>query len=88
MRRQVRDLQREVQALEKENARLKDVIDQLRKDPALYEPLARERYFMKKPGEVILYLPPKPPDENGTAHGARNPGDGGQQGKTGGGGLP
>ncbi len=70
MRRQVRDLQEEVRSLEKQNAQLKDEIHRLKKDPGLYEPLARERYFMKKPGEVILYLPPKPdpaaPSRSGT----------------------
>ena len=83
MRRQVRDLQGEVRALEKQNAQLRDEIDRLKKDPALYEPLARERYFMKKPGEVILYLPPKP-ETAGAAQSGAGPQSGGQSSRKGG----
>ncbi len=58
LRRQVRDLQTEVQQLQEENARLKEEIQKLQSDPSAYEAIARERLFLKKPGEVILYLPP------------------------------
>lgn len=58
LRRQVRDLQAEVQQLQDQNARLKEQIQTLQSDPSAYEAIARERLFLKKPGEVILYLPP------------------------------
>jgi cell division protein FtsB len=58
LRRQIQKLEREVRDLREENLRLKGEIKALREDPRLYERPARERYFLKKPGEVILYLPP------------------------------
>lgn len=56
-RRQVAALQAEVKALEEANAATKAEIAALKAHPELYEKDARERLFMKKPGEVILYLP-------------------------------
>jgi cell division protein FtsB len=58
LRRQIQKLEREVRDLREENLRLKGEIKALREEPRLYERPARERYFLKKPGEVILYLPP------------------------------
>ncbi len=84
MRRQVRDLQNEVRTLEKQNAQLREEIGQLKKDPSLYEPLARERYFMKKPGEVILYLPPEPQPAGTAQSGSESQSGGGHAGRKGG----
>lgn len=69
-REQVRALEAQVKALEEENAALEADIRRLRETPEVYEAVARERLFMKKPGEIILYLPqeegkkalPVPPD--------------------------
>ena len=58
-RRQVAALQAQVQALQDANATTKAAIAALKANPALYEKEAREKLFMKKPGEVILYLPDK-----------------------------
>ncbi|MEW6758352.1 MAG: septum formation initiator family protein [Acidobacteriota bacterium] len=70
LRRQIQKLESEVQGLREENLRLKAEIKALRENPQLYERPARERYFFKKPGEVILYLPP------GEAAPAPSPGPG------------
>ena len=65
---QVKGVEAEVRALEQENERLKDDIKRLQTDPSVYEGPARERFFMKKPGETVLYLPkgtapaPQPPN--------------------------
>ena len=57
LRRQVRELEQEVQRIRDENTALKVQIQKLQTDPSLYEELARERLFLKKPGEVVVYLP-------------------------------
>lgn len=56
-KRQVAALQAEVKALEDQNSAARAEIAALKAHPELYEKDARERLFMKKPGEVILYLP-------------------------------
>ena len=58
LRKEVKALQGEVSKLEEENARIRAEIQRLQTDPAAYEALARERFFLKKPGEKILYLGP------------------------------
>lgn len=58
-REQVRGLEAQVRALEEENAALEADIKRLKERPELYEAVAREQLYMKKPGEVILYLPPE-----------------------------
>jgi cell division protein FtsB len=64
LRRQVQSLQAEIQTLQQENGQLKEEIRKLKTDPGTYEKLARELFFLKKPGEQILYLPPAPPFPN------------------------
>jgi cell division protein FtsB len=59
LKKQVRELETEVSHLKAENDRLRLEIQALRTDPSRYESIAREQLFLKKPGEVILYLPPK-----------------------------
>lgn len=60
LRKEVGQLQAQVSRLEEENTRLRGEIQKLQTDPSSYEPLARERLFLKKPGERILYLPADP----------------------------
>lgn len=60
LRKEVGQLKEEVSRLEGENARLRGEIQKLQTDPSSYERLARERFFLKKPGERVLYLPPEP----------------------------
>lgn len=43
--------------MKESNALLKKEIRDLKSNPDLYERIARERYFMKKKGEVVVYLP-------------------------------
>jgi len=61
VRRQIGNLEAEIQRLKEENRRLSEEIRALKSDPSLYERPARERFFLKKPGEKILYLPPGAP---------------------------
>ncbi len=58
LRKEVQQLQTEATALEQENARIRAEIQKLQTDPSTYEALARERFFLKKPGERVLYIPP------------------------------
>jgi len=55
-----KQLRREINDLEKENARLRDRIDKLRNDPESIEHEAREKLHYAKPGEVIYALPDQP----------------------------
>jgi cell division protein FtsB len=57
LRKEVRLLQGEVSRLEEENAKIRSEIQRLQTDPSVYEAIARERFFLKKPGERVLYLP-------------------------------
>jgi cell division protein FtsB len=52
-----RQLQREINDLEQENARLRQQIERLKSDPNAIEQAARERLHYAKPGEVIYALP-------------------------------
>ena len=61
LKKQVRELESEVSRLKAENDRLRLEIQSLRTDPSQYEAIAREQLFLKKPGEVILYLPGENP---------------------------
>jgi cell division protein FtsB len=72
IRREIRDLESQVESLKDENGRLKAEVQRLARDPDLYERVARERFFYKKPGELIIYLPPS--QEGGTAAGTKAPG--------------
>jgi len=55
-----RQLQREINDLEQENARLRQQIERLKSDPGAIEQAARERLHYAKPGEVIYALPAQP----------------------------
>jgi cell division protein FtsB len=59
----------DVNALKKENEDLKLEISGLETSPSLYEIPAREKLLLKKPGEIVIYLPPNqkdttPPSKN------------------------
>lgn len=56
-KKQLEALQAQAEALEAENAALVAEMKDLSESPEAYEAAARERLFLKKPGEVILYLP-------------------------------
>lgn len=59
-----RQLQKEIQNLQQENARLRGRIDHLKSDPEAIEHEAREKLHYAKPGEVIYALPPDPPAQS------------------------
>jgi cell division protein FtsB len=64
---QDRELRREIDDLQKENARLRDRIDHLKGDPEAIEHEAREKLHYAKPGEVIYALPDQPQAQAPTA---------------------
>ena len=78
LKKQVQGLESEVKALQQENGALKADVNRLQTDPSSYEAPARERFFLKKPGEAVLYLPqpgqkapapsPKGQDQKETQH--------------------
>ena len=55
-----RQLRREIDDLEQENARLRRHVERLRSDPEAIEHEAREKLHYAKPNEVIVALPVKP----------------------------
>ena len=59
-RTQDKQLRRQIQDLQQENARLRDHIERLKSDPDAIEHEAREQLHYARPGEVIYTLPAKP----------------------------
>ncbi len=55
-----KQLRKEIDQLEQENAHLRDRIVHLKSDPDAIEHEAREKLHYAKPGEVIYALPPDP----------------------------
>lgn len=55
-----RELRREIDDLQKENAHLRERIDHLKNDPDAIEHEAREKLHYAKPGEIIYALPADP----------------------------
>lgn len=49
-------LQQEIEFMKIENLRLKNEINTLRTAPESYEVFAREKLFMKKPNEIVIYI--------------------------------
>lgn len=56
-RTQDKQLRKEIDDLQQENAHLRDHIEHLKTDPSAIEHEARERLHYSKPGEVIYTLP-------------------------------
>jgi cell division protein FtsB len=61
-----RQLRRDIDDLEKDNARLRERIDRLRNDPDAIEHEAREKLHYARPGEVIVAIPPASPSDSAT----------------------
>ena len=57
-----KQLRKEIDDLEQENARLRSRIERLKSDPHAIEREARDKLHYAKPGEVIVALPPEPKD--------------------------
>jgi cell division protein FtsB len=59
-----RQLRKEIDSLQDENARLRERVQKLKSDPHAIEREAREKMHYAKPGEVIYALPPEPAQPN------------------------
>jgi cell division protein FtsB len=53
-------VQKDIQALQKENQQYSSEVDQLKSDPKRIEKEAREQFHYARPGEVIYVSPDKP----------------------------
>ncbi len=58
-----KELQKQIQQLQDENARMKEHVDHLQNDPDAIEHEARARLHYARPGEVIYTLNDKPADK-------------------------
>ena len=64
-----RQLQKQIDRLQQENARLREHVEQLKTNPDAIGQEARDKLHYAKPNEVIVALPPDPPAQaqaNGT----------------------
>lgn len=59
-----KQLRKEIDSLQQENAKLRDQVQKLKSDPHAIEREAREKLHYAKPGEVIYTLPPEPSAQN------------------------
>ena len=59
-----KELRKEIENLEQENARLRERVEKLKSDPHAIEREAREKLHYAKPGEVIYALPADPAAHN------------------------
>lgn len=59
-RTQEKQLEKQINQLQQENARLSVRVDKLKSDPDAIEREAREKLHYARPGEVIYALPPDP----------------------------
>jgi len=58
-----KELRKEIQEMQDENARLRNHVDRLKSDPGAIEHEAREQLHYAKPGEVIYTLPAQPQNQ-------------------------
>ncbi|HNQ77199.1 MAG TPA: septum formation initiator family protein [Acidobacteriota bacterium] len=63
------EIRKDVDRLEAEIRDLKTQVEQLESSPYVYEVHAREKLLMKKPGEIVIYLPPEQKEEEGKKQG-------------------
>jgi len=56
----MRDVQAQIDQLDKENQELQQKIHQLKTDPSAIEKIARDRMGLARPGEFIFQMPAKP----------------------------
>jgi cell division protein FtsB len=64
-------VQKDIQALQKENQQYSSEVDQLKSDPKRIEKEAREQFHYARPGEVIYVAPDKPATKTPTNRAAR-----------------
>src|ERR1044071_1441654 len=53
----IKKVRSEIQQLNKENAALDQVVNDLKSDPRAIEKIAREELILAKPGEIIIKIP-------------------------------
>ena len=72
---QIRDVEAQIQQLDKENSDLQQHIKDLRTDPSAIEKIARDRMGLARPGELIFRMPDKKDGQTSstTAHPAIPP---------------
>jgi cell division protein FtsB len=58
-----RQLRKEIDDLNQENARLRDRVERLKSNPDAIGQVARDQLHYAKPNEVIVTLPPEPPTQ-------------------------
>ena len=56
----MREVQAQLEQLDKENQDLQQKIHQLKTDPSAIEKIARDRMGLARPGELIFQMPAKP----------------------------
>ena len=59
-----KQLRKEIDSLQQENAKLRDKVQKLKSDPHAIEREAREKLHYAKPGEVIYSRPQESPGQN------------------------
>jgi cell division protein FtsB len=62
-----RQLRKEIDDLNQENARLRDRVERLKSNPDAIGQVARDQLHYAKPNEVIVTLPPEPQTKAQTA---------------------
>ncbi|MGC1910332.1 MAG: septum formation initiator family protein [Candidatus Acidiferrales bacterium] len=68
---QVQQVQKQIDQLDSENQRLEGRVKSLKTDPTAIERIAREEMGLKRPGEHVFWLTPKPGDaSSGDASGS------------------
>jgi cell division protein FtsB len=65
-RQKAQEILLDVTQLRKENEELKLEIKELETSPSIYEIPAREKLLLKKPGEIVIYLPPDEKENSNT----------------------
>ena len=58
----MREVQAQIEQLDKENQNLQQKIHQLKTDPSAIEKIARDRMGLARPGELIFQMPQTKPD--------------------------
>ena len=57
---QAKEVQQEIERLNEENRKLQNRVQHLKSDPATLEGIARDEMHLKRPGEYVFPIQPKP----------------------------
>lgn len=69
-RAEYQNVEKEIESLQKENARYSEQVSQLKSDPKRIEREAREQFHYARPGEVVYVAPDPTPPPAPTTHSA------------------